>query len=50
MVMGGIFLKNLVLYPPPLQLGSGEYITVSLGKERGEHGNEIYITNKIIHI
>ena len=35
MEMGGIFFKNLELYPPPpppLQLGSGEYFLVNFAK------------------
>ena len=34
MEMGGIFFKNLELYPPlpPLKLGSGEYFLVNFAK------------------
>ena len=41
MEMGGIFFKNLELYPPPyphpqpLQLGSGEYIFSFVKTENG---------------
>ena len=36
MEMGGIFLKNLELYPPPpLQLGSGEYGVIATYPDNG---------------